>query len=58
MWPGYAEHMAWMWLWWIGGLALLVLFVWAIARATGSPAPRGEDSPEGDPEMPICERRS
>lgn len=47
MWPGYGEHMAWMGLWWIGGLALLVLLVWAIVRAAGSSAaPRGEDSPE------------
>lgn len=46
MWP-MDGHMGWMWLWWSFGLALLVLLVWAVARAAGSPAPRGgEDSPE------------
>jgi putative membrane protein len=40
--------MAWMGLWWIVGLGVLVLFVWAIARAASvSAAPAGrEDSPE------------
>ena len=39
--------MGWMWLWWIVGLGVLVLLVWAIARAAASPAPpRGEDSPD------------
>jgi putative membrane protein len=38
---------AWMWLGWIVGLGLLVLLVWAVARAAGSPtAPRQDDSPE------------
>lgn len=36
-----------MWLWWIVGLGVVVLLVWAIARAPGSPAPpREEDSPD------------
>ena len=47
MWTGYGTHMGWMWLWWIVGVGLLVLLVWAVARAAGSPSPpRGEDSPE------------
>ena len=46
MWPGYDAHMGWVWLWWIVGLGLLALFVWAVARATGRPSPRGGDSPE------------
>jgi len=47
MWPGYGAHMWWMSLWWIVGLGVLVLLVWAIARAAGPPASsRGEDSPE------------
>ena len=46
MWPGYGAHMGWMWLWSIVGLAVLVVLVWAIARAAGSSAPRGDDSPE------------
>jgi hypothetical protein len=25
-------HMGWMWLWWLFGLGVLVLVVWAIAR--------------------------
>ena len=38
--------MAWMGLWWIVGLGLLIAFVWAIARAatTGTSAPL--ESPE------------
>jgi putative membrane protein len=44
---GYGGAMGWMWLWWIVGLAVLVLFMWAIARAAGTPGSgRGEDSPE------------
>lgn len=46
MWP-MDGHMGWMWLWWLFGAALLVLLVWAVARAAGSTAPRrDEDSPE------------
>jgi hypothetical protein len=32
MWPGYGDHMGWMWLGWVVGLGLLMLLVWAIAR--------------------------
>lgn len=47
MWPGFGEHMGWMWLWWLVGLAVLLLFVWAVARAAGSTGSRGpEESPE------------
>lgn len=47
MWP-MDGHMGWMWLWWLFGLALLVLVIWAIARAAGAPASRrDEESPEG-----------
>ncbi len=36
-----------MWLWWLFGLALLVLLVWPVAHAGRSPVPRrDEDSPE------------
>jgi uncharacterized membrane protein len=35
-----------MWLWWIVAIGLLVLFVWAIARAAAPQSPRAEDSPE------------
>jgi putative membrane protein len=39
--------MGWMWLWWIGGLGVLLLFVWAVARAAAtSGSGPGEDSPE------------
>lgn len=47
MWPGDGAHMGWMWLWWIVGLGVLVLFVWAVARVAGSSAqPRAGDSPD------------
>lgn len=50
---GFGGAMGWMWLWWIVGLAVLVLVVWAIARAAGtSGSGRGGDSPET-----ILERR-
>lgn len=38
--------MWWMWLWWLFGLGVLVLVVWAIVRAVGSPSSRDGDSPE------------
>lgn len=41
------DHMGWMGLWWIVGLALLVLIVWAAARAGSSPGSvRTEEPPE------------
>ena len=46
MWSGYGAHMGWMWLWWIVGVGLLALFVWAMARAAAPRSPGGEDSPE------------
>ena len=47
MWPGYADHMGWMALWWIVGLAVLAAFVWAVARMSGTPgATPGQESPE------------
>ena len=47
MWSGYGMHTGWMWLWWIFGLVVLVLFVWVISRgAAGSALTRGDDSPE------------
>lgn len=46
MWP-MDGHMGWMGLWWLFGLLLLVLVVWAVARAAGAPVSgRGEESPE------------
>lgn len=40
-------HMGLMWIWWLFGLALLFLVVWAFARGVGAPVPRGgDDSPE------------
>ena len=47
MWPGYGEHMGWMWLGWLIGLGVLLLLIWVIARAAASPdTPRNEESPE------------
>jgi putative membrane protein len=36
----------WMALWWILGLAVLVLIVWAVAKAAGVLGGRADDSPE------------
>ncbi len=45
MWTDYGGHMAWMWFGWIAGVGVLVLMVWAVARAAGGA--RGvDDSPE------------
>jgi putative membrane protein len=41
------DHMGWMGLWWIAGLAALLLVVWVVARAAASPGVgRPEESPE------------
>ena len=46
MWP-MDGHMGGMWLWWLFGLGLLGLLVWALARAGRSSASRrDEESPE------------
>lgn len=45
-WPGSETHMAWMGLWWLVGLGLLVVFVWAIARAASSGTSAALESPE------------
>ena len=46
MWP-MDGHMGWMGLWWVFGLVLVVLVIWAVTRAAGSPASgREEESPE------------
>lgn len=46
MWPG--DHMGMMAVWWLFGLAALVLLVWVVVRAAGSAGiGRGEEeSPE------------
>ena len=50
MWPGYGLDMGWMgfWMafWWIGGLAILMLLVWFVARAAAGPSARIEETPE------------
>lgn len=47
MWHDYGAHMGWMWLWWIVGLGILALLIWAVFRAAGqSGSARAEDSPE------------
>lgn len=50
MWPGCGDHMGWMALWWVAGLAILVLLIWAVARIGATPSgprPSGEnESPE------------
>lgn len=46
MWPGGMDHMGWMWGWWIVGLAVVVLVVWAITRAAAPTTPHEDNSPE------------
>jgi putative membrane protein len=36
----------WMVVWWIVGLAVLMLLVWIVARAAGGPPARTEETPE------------
>ena len=45
MWPYMGSMGWWMALWWVFGLAVLVLFVWLTAKAAAGPI-RGDDSPE------------
>ena len=47
MWSGYGDHVGFMSLWWLLGIVLIVLLVWAISRGAG-PAGLGtrEESPE------------
>jgi putative membrane protein len=45
--------MGWMWLWWIIGLGVLILLVWAVARAAGT---SGSGHPEDSPET-LLKRR-
>jgi len=45
--------MGWMWLSWLVGLGVLLLFVWAVARAAGS---TGSRRPEESPEA-VLKRR-
>jgi putative membrane protein len=50
MWPGYGSGMGWMGFWmavsWIGGLAILMMCVWFVARAAAGPSARIEERPE------------
>ena len=47
MWPYMGQMGWWMVLWWVSGLAIVVVLIWAIARAAGGgSSPRAEDSPE------------
>lgn len=32
--------------WWIGGLAVFLLFIWLVTRAAAGPPTRSEESPE------------
>ncbi len=45
MW-NYGGHMAWMWVWWLLGLTLLGVIIWAVARTAAPHGPAGDDSPE------------
>ena len=46
MWPYMGSMVWWMALWWVFGLAFLVLIVWVVARAAGGFQGRMEDTPE------------
>lgn len=47
MWTDYGAHMAWMGVWWIVGIACLVLFAWMLTRLGGPSSPQlRDDSPE------------
>ena len=50
MWPAYGSGMGWMGFWmacaWIGGLAILMLLVWFVARAGAGPSARIDETPE------------
>ena len=46
MWPYMGVMGWWMALWWILGLAVLILLVWVVARAAGGSGGRADESPE------------
>ena len=45
MWPYMGVMGWWMVLWWAFGIAVLVLLVWGVSRATGG-FPGGSETPE------------
>lgn len=45
MWD-HGGHMGWMWLWWLGILALIVGVLWAVARGAAAQGRAGENAPE------------
>lgn len=46
MWPYMGPMGWWMALWWVLGLAVLVLLVWMVTRAGGAFPGRADDTPE------------
>lgn len=46
MWPCMGPMGWWMGFGWVLGLAVLMLFVWMVTRATGGFPGRAEDTPE------------
>ena len=46
MWMNYSWHMGWMFLWWVFGFGLIVLFVWLLVRAAAPTMVREGESPE------------
>lgn len=46
MWPHMGSMGWWMPFGWVLGLAVLILFVWIIARTAGGFSGRAEDAPE------------
>lgn len=45
MWD-YGGHMGWMGLWWLIGLALLIVFLWVVIRGAAPPWAGNQPSPE------------
>jgi putative membrane protein len=46
MWPYMGSMGWWMAFWWLVGLAIVVLFVWMVARLAGGVPGRTDDTPE------------
>jgi putative membrane protein len=46
MWPYMGSMGWWMVFWWVAGIVILVLVVRLVAGSLGSPAPRGDETPE------------
>lgn len=46
MWPSMGAMGWWMALWWLFGLAVLVLLIWVIAKTASASQGRADETPE------------